>query len=287
LADLTASSSTSLAQRRSRSYAIEQTLAPLLFATVVGLVLIFLILPTLIVIPMSLGTASYIEFPPRGLTLKWYLDYFRDPDWMAATWFSFRIAAATTVTSCVIGTLAAIALVRGKLPGKELLQALTLSPLVVPHIVVAVAIYLMFAPLGLTGNFFGFLIAHTMLSVPYVVITVTAVLQRFDVTLELAALNCGATRKQAFFHVVLPNIMPGVAAGGVFAFLASFDEATVAFFISGVGGKSITRKMFEDIDFNLTPIIAAVSTVLVIVSLLMMGGVKWLQRRKDNEFASV
>jgi mannopine transport system permease protein len=278
LADLAVSSVAPRRQRRSRSYAIEQTLAPLLFGTLVGSILIFLILPTLIVVPMSLGTASYIEFPPRGLTLKWYLDYFRDPDWMAATWFSFQIALATMVVSCVIGTLAAIALVRGKLPGKEVLQALTLTPLVVPHIVVAVAIYLMFAPLGLTGNFFGFLIAHTMLSVPYV-----AVLQRFDVTLELAALNCGATRTQAFFHVVLPNIAPGVAAGGVFAFLASFDEATVAFFISGVGGKSITRKMFEDIDFNLTPIIAAVSTVLVIVSLLMMGGVKWLQRRKDKE----
>jgi mannopine transport system permease protein len=280
LADLAVSSQAPHRQRRSRAYAIERTLAPLLFATLVSLILIFLILPTLIVVPMSLGTASYIEFPPRGLTLKWYFDYFRDSDWMAATWFSLKIAAATTVVSCVIGTLAAIALVRGKLPGKEVLQALTLSPLVVPHIVVAVAIYLMFAPLGLTGNFFGFLIAHTMLSVPYVVITVTAVLQRFDATLELAALNCGATRTQAFFHVVLPNIMPGVAAGGVFAFLASFDEATVAFFISGIGGKSITRKMFEDIDFNLTPVIAAVSTVLVLVSLLLMGGVQWLQSRK-------
>ena len=154
--------------------------------------------------------------------------------------------------------------------------------MVVPHIVMAVSIYLVFAPIGLTGNFFGFLIAHTMLSVPYVVITVTAVLQRFDATLELAALNCGATRTQAFFHVVLPNILPGVAAGGVFAFLASFDEATVAFFISGVGGKTITRKMFEDIDFNLTPVIAAVSTVMVIVSLVLMTGVQLIQSRRQR-----
>ncbi|MFC5327253.1 ABC transporter permease [Bradyrhizobium oligotrophicum] len=254
----------------------------MLFAGVVGLVLFFLVLPTLIVVPMSVGTASYIEFPPRGLTLKWYADYFADPDWRAATWFSLKIAFATTITSTVIGTLASIALVRGKLPGKALIQALTLSPMVVPHIVIAVAIYLVFAPIGLTGNFTGFLIAHTMLSVPYIIITVSAVLQRFDVTLELAALNCGASRSQAFWHIVLPNIMPGVAAGAVFAFLASFDEATVAFFISGIHGTTITRKMFEDIDFNLTPIIAAVSTVLVVFTLLLMGGVQLLQSSRRS-----
>jgi mannopine transport system permease protein len=267
---------------RLRSALTEAVLGRLLFATIVGAVLFFLILPTLVVIPVSFGSASYIEFPPRGFTLKWYLDYFRDPDWMAATWFSLKIAVSTTIAATVIGTLGALAMVRGRLPGKEFVQVLTLSPMVVPHIVMAVSIYLVFAPIGLTGNFFGFLVAHTMLSVPYVVITVSAVLQRFDATFELAALNCGATRTQAFFWVVLPNILPGVAAGGVFAFLASFDEATVAFFISDVGGKTITRKMFEDIDFNLTPVIAAVSTVIMLVSLVLMTGVQLIQSRRQR-----
>jgi mannopine transport system permease protein len=228
---------------------------------------------------MSLGTASYIEFPPRGLTWHWYLDYLRDPDWMAATWFSVRIAAATTVAATTIGTLASLALVRGRLPAGQALHALTLSPLVVPHIVIAVALYLVFAPIGLTGSFLGFLAAHTMLAVPYVVITVTAALRGFDPTLELAALNCGASRLRAFSTVVLPAIAPGVAAGAVFAFLASFDEATVSFFLSGVDGKTITRKFFEDIDFNLTPVIAAVSTIMVVLSLLLMGAVELLRRR--------
>jgi mannopine transport system permease protein len=231
------------------------------------------------VIPMSLGTSAYIEFPPRGLTLRWYLEYLRDPDWTAATFFSLRIALATTVCATAIGTLAAIALVRGNLPGRSAIQALTLSPMVVPHIVIAIAIYLFFAPMRLTGTFIGFLIAHTMLAVPFVVITVSAALQRFDTTLELAALNCGANRIQSFFFVVLPNILPGVAAGAVFAFLASFDEATVAFFISGVEGKTITRKLFEDIDFNLTPVIAAVSTLLTGLSLLLMGAIELSKRR--------
>ncbi|MGO4741605.1 ABC transporter permease [Bosea sp. 2KB_26] len=245
----------------------------------VGLVLAFLLLPTLLVVPMSLGEASYIQFPPRGLTLKWYQAYFADTDWMSATWFSLRIAFATTLTATVIGTLAAFALIRGNLPGARALQALTLAPLIVPHIVLAVALYLVFAPIGLTGNFLGFAVAHTMLSVPYVMLTVTAALQRLDPALELAALNCGASRAQAFWHVVLPNIAPGVAAGAVFAFLASFDEATVAFFISGIEGKTITRKLFEDIDYNLTPVIAAASTVMVVLSLVLMGGVEWLRAR--------
>ena len=264
----------------SRASAVPRiTLGALIFGIVVGLVLFFLILPTLIVIPMSLGTSAFIEFPPRGLTLRWYLDYLRDPDWMAATFFSLRIALATTTCATIVGTLAAIAFVRGNLPGKSAIHALTLSPMVVPHIVIAISIYLVFAPLRLTGTFFGFLVAHTMLAVPYVVITVTAALQRSDPALELAALNCGANRMQSFFFVVLPNILPGVAAGAVFAFLASFDEATVAFFISGVEGKTITRKLFENVDFNLTPVIAAVSTLLTGLSLLLMGAIELSKRR--------
>jgi mannopine transport system permease protein len=253
-----------------------------LATAIVGILLFFLVLPTFLVLPMSLGEAAYLQFPPKGLTFKWYADYFQDRDWMAATWFSIRIALATTLSATVIGTLAAIALVRGNLPGKSVLQALTISPMIVPHIVIAIAVFIAFSPLNLAGNFLGFLIAHTMLAVPYVVITVMAALQRFDATLELAALNCGATRVRAFFSVILPNIAPSVAAGGVFAFLASFDEATVAFFLSGIEGKTITRKMFEDIDFNLTPIIAAVSTVLVVVSLGVMSVLHLMQTRKPS-----
>lgn len=249
----------------------------------IGCILFFLLLPTLIVLPMSLSETDYIEFPPQGLTLKWYSAYFNDPDWMTATWFSLKIALATTATATVVGTMAALAIVRGSLPFRSTLQALALGPMIVPHIILGVALYLSFAPLQLTGSFYGFLVAHTVLAVPYVIITVTASLQRFDPTLELAALNCGANRLQAFFLVVLPNIVPGVAAAAVFAFLASFDEATVAFFISDIGGKSIGRKMFEDIDFNLTPVIAAVSTVLVATSLLLMGTLHLMNRKSRSQ----
>lgn len=247
---------------------------------VVATVLLFLMLPTIVVVPMSLSAGAFIEFPPRGLSLRWYREFFTDPDWLAATFFSLRIALSTTVAATIVGTLASIALVRGEITGKPFIQALSIGPMIVPHIVFGVALYLVFAPLQLTGNFLGFLIAHTVLSIPYVIITVSAALQRLDPVLELAALSCGASRARAFFSVVLPNIAPAIAASSVFAFLASFDEATVAFFISDTGGKTISRKMFEDIDFNLTPVIAAASTLLVGVSLLMMATVQAFAKRR-------
>lgn len=247
---------------------------------VVAAVLLFLMLPTIVVIPMSLSAGEFIEFPPRGLSLRWYGEFFADPEWLSATLFSLRIALSTTVAATVVGTLASIALMQGQIAGKPIIQALSIGPMIVPHIVLGVALYLVFAPLQLTGNFLGFLIAHTVLSIPYVVITVSAALQRLDPVLELAALSCGASRLRAFFSVVLPNIAPAIAASSVFAFLASFDEATVAFFISDTGGKTISRKMFEDIDFNLTPVIAAASTLLVGVSLLLMASVQTFAKKR-------
>ncbi len=272
-----------IAGHRYRNRPADQVFLTLMAGMVVAFILFFLVLPTLIIIPMSLSTTAHLQFPPQGITWKWYAAYFGDPDWMAATWFSLRIAIATSVTATVVGTMTALAIVRGDMPFKGVLHGLSLGPMVVPHIVLGVALYLVFSPLQLTGTLPGFLIGHTVLAVPYVVITVTAALQRLDPTLELAALNCGANRAQTFFHVTLPNIAPGVASGGVFSFLASFDEATVAFFISDVGGKSIGRKMFEDIDFNLTPVIAAASTVIVVASLFLIGFVQLLSKTGSNK----
>ncbi|MFN7024789.1 MAG: ABC transporter permease [Pseudorhizobium sp.] len=263
--------------------AYRQRLAKLVGATGVVAILIFLMLPTLIIVPMSISDTAYLRFPPEGMTLRWYSEYFFDADWMASTWFSLKIALATSIAATVVGTMTALAIARGDLPFKGAVQAMALGPMIVPHVVLGVALYLVFSPLHLTGTFTGFLIAHTVLSVPFVVITVTAALQRLDPALELAALNCGATRVQAFGLVTAPNIIPGIASGAVFAFLASFDEATVAFFISEAGGKPIGRKMFEDIDFNLTPIIAAASTVIVLASLCLIGAAHFISMKSRTK----
>ena len=243
------------------------------------LILAFLLVPVVIAIPMSLGTDRFLQFPPRSLTLKWYGEFFSDAEWRAATVFSVKVASITTVLSVLIGTMAAVALTRGTLFARKLLTAAILAPLIVPHIVLGVALYLSFTPLGLSGNLTGLVLAHTALAVPFVVLTVSAALYRVDRSLEMAAMNLGASRFTAFRLVTLPLVMPAVSVGAVFAFLTSFDEAIVSFFMSGVSNKTLTRKLFENIDFDISPLIPAVSTVLMLVSLLLMGGATLLRRR--------
>jgi mannopine transport system permease protein len=240
------------------------------FYGIAGAILAFLILPSLLVVPMSFSATTFLRFPPSGFSLRWYEAFFSDPGWVDATLFSLQIALMTTVTSAVIGTMAAFSLVRGSLPAKDLISALLLAPLIVPHVVVAIAVYFQFAPLGLVGTRLGFVLIHTALAVPYVVLVVSAALQRVPPSLEMAGLNLGATRLRCFQAITLPLIAPSIAAGAVFAFLASFDETVVSFFISGVDHKTVTRKMLEDIEFNLSPLIAAASTLFVAATVVLM-----------------
>jgi mannopine transport system permease protein len=233
-------------------------------------ILVFLVLPTLIVIPMSFGTAEHLEFPPSGFSLRWYQTYFTDPSWGAATWFSVKIGLLTTLAATIIGNMAAIALVRGRVPFREVFHSLMLAPLIVPNIVVAISVYLQFAPLNLAGTTLGFVLIHTALAVPYVVLIVSAALQRIDPALEMAALSLGAPRWRAYTEVTIPLVLPAVAASAVFAFLASFDETVVAFFLSGADNKTITRKIFEEIDYSLSPVIAAVSTIFIAATVSLM-----------------
>jgi mannopine transport system permease protein len=233
-------------------------------------ILVFLIAPTILVIVMSLADVSYIQFPPRRLSLRWYASYFGDPQWLRATAFSLEVACATMISATVVGTMAAVAFVRGTLPGSDIIRIISVSPMIAPSIVMAVALYLVFAPVGLTSSFLGFVIADTMLAVPYVVVMVTASLEAFDVSLELAALSCGASRLRAFFEIVLPDIRPAVASAAVFAFLTAFDEVTVAIFLAGPEVQTMTSKLFENIENNLTPEIAAVSTLMVSLTIVLM-----------------
>ena len=248
-------------------------------------ILVFLMAPTLLILPMSFSPTDYLVFPPRGFSLKWYKLFLTDPDWVAATLFSLQIAALTTVASCVTGTMASLALVRGRLPGRQVLEALVLAPLIVPHIIVAIAVYLQFAPLGLAGTRLGFVLVHTALAVPYVVLVVMAALQRVPPSLEMAGLNLGASRLRCFWSITIPLIRPALLAGTVFAALASFDETVVSFFLSGVEHKTVTRKMFEDIEFNLSPVIAAASTVFVVGTVALMWIADTAKRVTDKRAA--
>jgi mannopine transport system permease protein len=233
-------------------------------------VTLFLLLPTLLIIPMSFGPDRYLRFPPAGFTLHWYAEYLADPDWIDATLFSLKIAVLTTIVATMVGTLVSLALVRGRLPGKPLFELLVVGPVIVPNIALAIAMFLVFDRLRLTGTTPGFVAAHTALALPFVVFTLVASLHRFDADLERAARSCGAGPLRAFFHVTLPLIAPGVVSAALFAFIISFDEPVISFFISDLDHKSLPRKMFEDIDYNISPTLAAVATILTGLTVLAL-----------------
>lgn len=252
---------------------LPQAAGRLLVHALAWAVVVFLMIPTVIVVPMSFSPERHLAFPPSGFTWHWYGEYFADRDWLEATWFSARAGILSAISATVIGGAAAFALVRGTLPGRRLVELLIVGPIVVPHIAMAVALFLVYENLRLNGTVFGFVLAHTVLAVPFTIFTILASLQRVDADLEMAALSCGASRWRAFMHITLPLIMPGVLSGALFAFVISFDEAVVSFFISGIDGKSLPRKLWEDIDYNLSPVIAAVASMLTLLSVaVLLGG---------------
>ncbi len=235
------------------------------------LVAVFLILPTLIIIPMSFGEDGYLNFPPRGFTLNWYGEFFRDADWLRAIWFSLKVAVLTTIVSVALGTAAALALVRSRVPFGALMQLVIIMPMILPQIVVAIALLLFYQQLHMVGSLAAFVASHACLAIPYVLFTVSAILKRYDVDLDAAAYVCGADRLLIFRRITLPLIWPGIASGGLFSFLISFDEAVISFFLSGVTDKAIARKFFEDVELNVTPVLAAVATMLTLLTVAVIG----------------
>jgi mannopine transport system permease protein len=241
-----------------------------LLAASACLVLAFLVVPVLLVAPMSFSGSDFLEFPPSSLSLRWYAAYFTDPDWIEPTLLSLKVALLTAVAATVLGAAASLAIVRSRLAGSNLFNAAVAAPMVAPAIIVAVALYLVLSRLHLTGATAGFVLADTMLALPLVIFTVSAALRRVDPRLEQAAISLGASRFGAMMRILLPLARPGILVGAAFAFITSFDEVTVAFFISTAEVKTLPKKMFEGIEWELSPVIAAVSTLLTVVSLALV-----------------
>ncbi|WP_145145080.1 ABC transporter permease [Roseomonas gilardii] len=234
---------------------------------------LFLVLPLAIVIPVSFSQSALLQFPPRGVSLRWYRVLFDDPQWMAAFRNSLSIGLMVAFVSVVLATMAALALSRRPVPGAAALRALLLAPLVVPVVISAVALFYLFSLLGLTGTTPALVIAHTVLTFPYCIIVVGAALERLDPRQEQAAMSLGAGPLRCFLHVTLPTIRPAVLAAWIFAFLISFDEVVVSMFLASPATETLPVKMWQGIRFDLDPTIAAVSTLLVLFSgLLVMAG---------------
>lgn len=253
---------------------------------VTGLVLLFLVGPIIVVFPLSLSSGELLVLPTPGYSLRWYQDFFSSSRWLDATWNSFVVGIATMVLATFLGTLAAFGLFLGRFPGKALLLAILSLPMVTPVIVTAIAMYFALSLVGLGSTLTGLILAHTVLSVPFVLLTVLASLQTFDQNLLRAAASLGANPAVSFRRVVLPLIAPGVATGALFAFATSFDELIVALFIASPGQFTLPRQMYAGLREFLSPTIAAAAVLLILFSVLLLALNEFIRKRAQARGAS-
>lgn len=234
-----------------------------------ALALAFLTVPILMIFPLSVDPSSFLRFPPTGFSLKWYQAFLTNQDWLDATWVSVQVALGASVIATGLGTAAAIGLSRSALPGRAILSLALVSPMLLPAIVAAVAIYGIYTSLGLVGTKTGLAIAHAVLGLPFVVLNVQAALKGLPRGLEEASMSLGAHPVSTLFLVTLPLAWRGVAAGWVFSFVISFDEVVIAMFLTSPSMTTLPKKMLDGVFFELTPMLAAISALLVIFNVVL------------------
>lgn len=252
-------------------------------------VLAFLILPILIVIPLSFNAEPFFSFTPGMLqldpnaySLKWYDAVFESNSWLSAIRNSLVIGLCSTAIATVLGTIAAVGLSSADMPWRRPITALLLAPMIVPLIIVAAGMFFFYARFNLVASFAGVIIAHATLGVPFVVITVTATLSGFDRSLYRAGLNLGASPLRAFIDVVVPVIRPGVISGALLAFVTSFDEVVLVLFLAGPEQTTIPRRMFSGLREQINPSILAVATLLILMSVCLLTTLELLRRRAER-----
>jgi len=278
------------------------------FRVICGLVFVYLIVPIIIIVPLSFNATPYFSFTPDmlslnadGYSLRWYWDilqngmndsmtsgwvFFTDmwyhAQWVRAIRNSFWIGTWATLLATALGTLAAIGLSRSEMPWRRSIMALLIMPMIVPLVITASGLFYFFSWIGLAKTYTGVILAHAVLGTPFVIITVTATLVGFDQSLTRASANMGAGPITTFFRVQMPLILPGVISGGLFAFITSFDEVVVVLQLAGVNQRTIPRQMFSGIREQISPTILAVATILVIISIGLLTTVEALRRRSER-----
>ena len=277
------------------------------FRGLCALIFLFLIMPIIILIPLSFNQEPYFSFTPGMLALdkeafsfRWYMDILTngivDPEakegwwtdvWQNAQWVrsiknSFIIGIGATLLATSIGTLAAIGLSRSEMPYRRAIMALLISPMIVPLVITASGLFYFYSQIGIAKSYTGIILSHAILGTPFVIITVTATLAGFDNNLTRAAANLGAGPIRTFFKVQMPLILPGVISGGLFAFITSFDEVVVVLQLADVRQRTIPRQMFSGIREQISPTILAVATILVILSIAILTTVELLRRRSER-----
>ena len=254
-------------------------LISILSRAVIVLTLIYLVLPVFIIVPVSFTSGDLMILPTPGWSIRWYETLISNPLWSSAFINSLIVGLSSTVLATIIGTLSALGLSRMKSRIKALIMALVISPMIIPVVITAVAMFISFSALGLTGSYLGLVLGHTVIAVPFVVVTVAATLQVFDWRLTQAAASLGASPSRAFRHVIMPLIMPGIASGAIFAFATSFDDIILALFIGNPAQRTLPREIFSGIRENTTPAIAAAAIVMIALSVLLMISMEALRAR--------
>ncbi len=270
------------------------------FRVICALIFLFLIVPIIVVMPLSFNAQDFFTFTPEmlrldpeGYSLKHYRDFFTNAQWQLSLKNSLIIAPIATVISVSLGTLAAIGLSQSHVPGKRVIMAILISPMIVPLIISATGMFFFYsalgnwleANLGLGQNFVGYIkvvLAHAVLGIPFVIITVTATLVGFDHSLTRASASMGADPVKTFFRIQMPLILPGVISGGLFAFITSFDEVVVVLFVGSAAQKTLPWQMFTGLREQISPTILAVATILVVVSIALLTTVELLRRRSER-----
>ena len=252
-------------------------------------VFLFLIAPILVIIPLSFNAEPYFTFTEGMMALdkeaysvRWYKDIATNPQWIFSAKNSIFVATFSTLIATVLGTLAALGLSQSHMPYRPLVMGVLISPMIVPLMISAAGMFFFYSKIGLSQTMPGLILAHSVLGTPFVVITVTATLAGFDHSLTKAAQSLGSGTSRTFFKIQMPLILPGVVSGALFAFITSFDEVVVVFFLAGFEQRTIPRQMWAGIREQISPTILAVATILVCVSILLLTTVELLRRRNER-----
>jgi putative spermidine/putrescine transport system permease protein len=252
-------------------------------ALICALLVVYMLAPMVVVVVISFSSAAFLQFPPPGASLQWYRRLFETEDWKSSLITSVEIALPTGLLATALGTAAAVGLARTRFPGAAMLGAILMAPLVVPVIIVAAAMFSLLQAWDLNGTLQGLIVAHTMLTTPYVLATVRSAMETVDRHLEQAALTLGAGPWRSFRHVTFPLILPGVLSGLLFAMVVSFDDLIVSLFISTPEVRPVTVQMWSDVRGAVDPTISAIATLLFAVSFLTLLAEAALRNRRRRQ----
>ncbi|MFD1210712.1 ABC transporter permease [Arthrobacter sp. GCM10027362] len=247
---------------------------------VASLVGLYLILPTLLIIPMSFSDSSSLGRISGHWTLKWYQELVEKKDWARAAGVSLQVAALSTILATVLGTAATFGLFKLSPRVRAFMQGTSMAPLIIPPVIIGIGVYILMLKLGLFGTLQSLVIGHAVLSIPFVIVAVSTSLAQFDPSQEQAAAILGARPWTRFRRVVFPQILPGIVAGALFAFVTSWDEVVVSTFLVSPNFRTLPVEMWIQARTTVTPVLAALSTVLMVVSTLALVGMFRLQRTR-------